>query len=160
MRNNSFVPASKLMAGAPSSKYHFAANPNSSDISSSSSFVVNDAKPSIEVSESLTDPQVGFRRASELLPSQHSDHVTSTQQPTKMDETPVDAAQTSTSSILKSTTSASGLNSSAVDHLSKEISIRDGILIYAAMKAESDRRKRKIDPAVAKSRKITSFFEK
>ena len=153
---------SSLQSFVPASKYFYA---SSSETSESSAAARDDITLSKEVSQSLFDSRVDFCLASELLPNHNSDVATMREQETvKRDSTPVsmDLERTNRSASPVAPDSTSEQNVVVIDltDLTSEGESKTAAGKKEPSMTKPTGRKRKIDSAVAKTKKITYFFEK
>ena len=155
-RNNS------LHLFAPASKHFTTVNASSSDTVGPFTVVGGDINSFKEASRNLPDSRIGFRLASELLPGHNSDpdvEATCEREAVKLDSTPVSTVGTSAPQLVPPD-STSEANSIVIDLTSVKESKPDTMKRAAPKAKASTSRKRKSDPAIAKTKKITYFFEK
>lgn len=162
----SFVPASKLMQAGFSSSVRIARTSRCSSEPETPP-PLSTASSSMQATTTVTDSGMrGFCLASELLPSQQSDHMTIKKRAVpllKRDLTPDSTVNVPPSPpqtcLPKSSALDSKLNSVTVVSDSERGAVAGGVAVETS-KSKLSSRKQKIDQAVAKTKKITYFFEK
>ena len=174
---NSSIPASisgrnsSLPSFAPASKYFLTigASLSSSKTSESSAAAKDDITSSKEASLNFPDSRVGFCLASELLPNHISDVPATREQEAvkKRDSAPVSieperTSKSSSPGVLPDSTSEQNVVVIDLTDLTSEGESKTGAGggKKEPPKTKPTGRKRKIDQAVVKTKKITYFFEK
>lgn len=152
---HSSVPASSLLTDPPAVKClctsTVSSSANETSVSSSSNTFSCEKPSTNTTTQRWADRQVGFCKASELIPNHASKRGMDSVSPVNT-ITPILPLQKSQAPVSK-------LNSVSVNHL-PSTSEGGTVKNKEASKPKGSGRKAKINPTVAKSKKITSFFEK
>lgn len=161
----SFVPASTTLVANVSRLKQFQApsvdRGSSGTPVSSSSHTMNDTKPPpTKTTQVVADPHTGFCKASKLLPSHSSNHVTAPKIVGVEEDVMAVSAVNLPSPVTKSTTSVGKPNSVVIDLTSEGEDKAVKKVVSKTKTISGAGRKAQIDQAVAKSKRITSFFEK